>query len=245
MELTDKQKHDLRRFSLILNSLNMEDGVEYVYRHYDYWETNEPEGPYYKGRNAQDEIDFLPGSIGPLFREIKDNFDTDLFYNDAYDNYTGSLDIYVNAENKMVVVKYTYYTMTTEDSRIEKSFKDLSEMTNPWRSGEKELTKLTKEDFLNRMKEEYGSYVKLTYDGSGDSGWIDDNVQSDKGSKKSTNELENIAYEALELFHAGWEINEGSSGTMIFNFDDRTFTVEHYQNIEDEVQDFYKSFSFA
>ena len=244
MELTDKQKHDLRRFSLILNSLNMEDGVEYVYRHYDEWEGHEPEGPYYKGRNSKDLLDFIPGSIGPLFDEIKDNFDTDLFYNDVYDNYNGSLDIYVNAENKMVVVKYTYYTMTTEDSRIEKSFKDLSEMTNPWRSGERELTKLTKEDFLNRMKEEYGSYVELTYDGSGDSGWIDDNVRSDKGSKKSTNELENIAYEALELFHAGWEINEGSNGSMTFNFDDQTFTVEHYQNIEDEIQDFYKSFSF-
>ena len=244
MELTDKQKHDLRRFSLILNSLNMEDGVEYVYRHYDEWEGHEPEGPYYKGRSAKDELDFLPGSIGSLFDEIKNNFDTDLFYNDVYDNYNGSLDIYVNAENKMVVVKYTYYTMTTEDSRIEKSFKDLSEMTNPWRSGERELTKLTKEDFLNRMKEEYGSFVELTYDGSGDSGWIDDNVRSDKGSKKSTNELENIAYEALELFHAGWEINEGSNGSMTFNFDDQTFTVEHYQNIEDEIQDFYKSFSF-
>ena len=95
------------------------------------------------------------------------------------------------------------------------------------------------------MKEQYGSYVELTYDGSGDSGWIDDNVNSDKGSKKSTNELENIAYEALELFHAGWEINEGSNGSMTFNFDDQTFTIEHYQNIEDEEQDFYKSFSFA
>ena len=244
MELTEKQKHDLRRFSLILNSLNMEDGVEYVYRHYDEWENDDLEGPYYKGRNAKDEIDFLPGSIGPLFDEIKDNFDTDLFYNDVYDNYNGSLDIYVNAEKKMVVVKYTYYTMNTESSRIEKTFKELSEMTNPWRSGERELTKLTKEDFLNRMKEEYGSYVELTYDGSGDSGWIDDNVSSDRGSKKSTNELENIAYEALELFHAGWEINEGSNGSMTFNFDDQTFTVEHYQNIEDEIQDFYKSFSF-
>ena len=244
MELTEKQKHDLRRFSLILNSLNMEDGVEYVYRHYDEWENDEFEGPYYKGRNAKDEIDFLPGSIGPLFDEIKDNFDTDLFYNDVYDNYNGSLDIYVNAEKKMVVVKYTYYTMNTEDSRIEKTFKDLSEMTNPWRSGERELTKLTNEDFLNRMKEEYGSYVGMTYDGSGDSGWIDDNVNSEKGFKKSTNELENIAYEALEIFHAGWEINEGSNGSMTFNFDDQTFTVEHYQNIEDEIQDFYKSFSF-
>jgi hypothetical protein len=245
MELTDKQKNDLRRFSLILNSLNMEDGVEYVYRHYDEWEGYEPEGPYYRSQNVKGELDFIPGSIGPLFEEIKDNFDTDLFYNDYYDNYIGGLQIFVNAEKKMLIVKYYYYTMINEDSRIEKSFKDLSEMTNPWRSGERELTKLTNEDFLNEMKEIYGSYVEMSYDGSGDSGWIDDNVNSDKGGKKSTAQLEDIAYEALEMFHAGWEINEGSSGSMIFNFENQTFTVTHYQNIEDEVEDFYKSFSFA
>ena len=134
--------------------------------------------------------------------------------------------------------------MRTEDSRIEKSFKDLSEMTNPWRSGERELTKLTNEDFLNEMKEIYGSYVKLRYDGSGDSGWIDDNVDSEKESKLSTPQLENIAYEALEMFHAGWEINEGSSGSMTFNFENQTFIIDHYYNIEEEVEDFYKSFSF-
>ena len=244
MELTDKQKHDLRRFSLILNSLNMEDGVEYVYRHYDEWEGYEPEGPYYRNKNVKDELDFIPGSIGPLFEEIKDNFDTDLFYNDYYDNYTGGLQIFVNAEKKMLIVKYYYYTLRTEDSRIEKSFKDLSEMTNPWRSGESELTKLTNEDFLNEMKEIYGSYVELKYDGSGDSGWIDDNVDSEKESKVSTPQLENIAYEALEMFHAGWEINEGSSGSMTFNFENQTFIIDHYTNIEEEVEDFYKSFSF-
>jgi hypothetical protein len=94
------------------------------------------------------------------------------------------------------------------------------------------------------MKEEYGSYVELNYDGSGDSGWIDDNVNSEKGSKRSTPQLETIAYEALEMFHAGWEINEGSSGSMKFDFEDQTFSVTHYQNIEEDAEDFYKSFSF-
>ena len=169
-------------------------------------------------------------------------FDAPLY--DYYENYTGGLQLIVNAEKKMLIVKYYYYTMITEDSRIEKSFKDLSEMTNPWRSGERELTKLTKEDFLNEMKEIYGFGVEISYDGSGDSGWIQDQVDSEKGSKGLTPQLEDIAYEALEMFHAGWEINEGSSGSMIFNFENQTFTIEHYQNIEEEVEDFYKSFSF-
>jgi hypothetical protein len=223
----------------------MEDGVEYVYRHYDEWESYEPEGPYYRNKNIKSELHFIPESIGSLFEEIKDNFDTDLFYNDYYDNYNGGLYLIVNAEKKMLIVKYTYYSMITEDSMIEKSFKDLSEMTNPWRRGEDEVKKLTNEDFLNSMKEEYGSSVELNYDGSGDSGWVNDNVYSEKGHKYLTNELENIAYEVLELFHAGWEINEGSRGDMNFNFENQTVTIAHYQNIEDEVEEPYKSFSFA
>jgi hypothetical protein len=245
MELTEKQKIDLRKFSKLLNALNMEDGVEYVFRHYYKWESDEPEGPYYRNKNIKSELHFIPESIGSLFEEIKDNFDTDLFYNDYYDNYNGGLYLIVNAEKKMLIVKYTYYSMITEDSMIEKSFKDLSEMTNPWRSGEDEVKKLTNEYFLNSMKEEYGSSVELNYDGSGDSGWVNDNVYSEKGHKYLTNELENIAYEVLEKFHAGWEINEGSRGDMDFNFENQTVTIAHYQNIEYEVEEPYKSFSFA
>ena len=89
-----------------------------------------------------------------------------------------------------------------------------------------------------------GTEYCSTCDGSGDSGWIDDNVDSEKESKVSTPQLENIAYEALEMFHAGWEINEGSSGSMTFNFENQTFIIDHYTNIEEEVEDFYKSFSF-
>jgi len=245
MELTDKQKNDLKRFSLILNSLNMEDGVGWFYRHYDEWENDEPEGPFYNGRNVGSELDFLPGSIGPLFDEIKENFDTDQFYNEMYDNYTGGIELEINAEKKLLIIKYYYYNMSAEDSEIKKSFLDMSQITNPWRSGDRALVKLTNKEFLNEMRELYGSYVEMSYDGGGDDGWIQDQVDSDKGSKGATNQLEEVAYEALELFHGGWENNEGANGTMTFNFDDQTFTLNHSQNFEEEIEEPYKTFSFA
>ena len=86
MELTEKQKKDLNSFSLILNSLNMEDGVEWSYRYYDEWQDDEPYGPFYNNRDVGSELNFLPGSIGELFEEIKENFDTGNFYNEYYDN---------------------------------------------------------------------------------------------------------------------------------------------------------------
>jgi len=245
MELTDKQKNDLKRFSLILNSLNMEDGVEYVYRHYDEWEGYEPEGPYYGNKNVKDELDFIPGSIGPLFEEIKDNFDTDLFYNDYYDNYSGGLQIYVNAEKKMLIVKYYYYSMNEEEHKINKSFVELSQITNQWRRGEEEVKKLADENFLNEMKNLYGSYVEITYDGSGDSGYINNDVESETGREELAASFEDIAYECLEIYFAGWEINEGSSGKMKFDFDNQTLSIYHYQNIEEENEEHYKTFSFS
>lgn len=245
MELTDKQKNDLRRFSLILNSLNVEDGVEWIYRHYDEWESDEPEGPYHNNRNIKDELDFLPGSVGPLFQEIRDNFDVDLFYNEIYDNYTGGLQLIINAEKKMLIIKYYYYSMSTEDSEFEQTFLELSQMTNPWRRGEEKVKKLTNEDFLNMMEKEYGSYVQMDYDGSGDSGWINEQVNSDRGVKNLTSDMEDIAYEVLEQFQPGWEINEGSNGSMLFNFEEQEMTLTHYNNIEEEIDDIYKTFSFA
>ena len=58
MELTEKQKKDLNSFSLILNSLNMEDGVEWYYRYYSEWEDDEPNGPYYNNRDVSSELNF-------------------------------------------------------------------------------------------------------------------------------------------------------------------------------------------
>lgn len=245
MELSERQRIDLKKFSKLLNALNMEDGVEWVYRHYDEWEDFDT-GPFYKHKNVSDELSFLPRSIEELMEEFKRNFDTDLLYNDYYDNYSGGLQIYINAEKQMITSKYYYYTLTTEDSEIEKTFLELSQETNPWRRGEKDVVKLTNEDFLEKMKNEYGSSIKLNYDGSGDSGYIDDSGENAQGNIIRINDdIEKIAYEVLELFHAGWEINEGSSGHMIFDFENQEFRLIHYQNLEDEIEEPYISISFA
>lgn len=243
MELSEKQKIDLKKFSKLLNALNMEDGVEWVYRHYDEWDPYDP-GPYYRGKNVSDEISFLPRSIEEFFEEIKNNFDTDLFYNDYYDSYNGGLQIFINAEKEMIIVKYYYYTMNTESSEIENTFLQLAQETNPWRSNERDVLKLTDENFIEKMKKDYGSFLTLEYDGSGDSGYISDYGQTNHGSVKTNQDIEYIAYEILEQYHAGWEINEGSSGHMIFDFEKQEFKIAHYQNIEEEVEDYYKSFSY-
>lgn len=244
MELTERQKDDLKKFSKLLNALNMEDGVEWIYRHYDYDEWDGLDGPYYRGKNVSSELSFIPRSIEEFMEEIKDNFDSDLFYNEYYDNYNGGLQIYINAEKQMVIVKYYYYSMSTEDSEIEKTFLELSQTANPWRRNENELKKLVDENFIEKMKKDYGPWVRLTYDGSGDSGYIEDYGQTQHGTQRVNNDLESIAYEAIEIYHSGWEINEGSSGSLLFDFENQEFKIVHFQNVEDEITDYYKSFSY-
>lgn len=255
MELTDKQKNDLKRFSLILNSLNMEDGVEWYYRYYGEWEDDEPAGPYYNNRDVSSELNFLPESIGTLFEEIKENFDTGNFYNEYYDNENGTLTFIVNAEKKEIIINYDYYVMITEDSNIEKNFSDFSNVTAGWRGEERAVKTLTNQNVVNELIKQYGSFCKLKYDGGGDSGWIENEIETENGIteiKKETDadadgvevNLETISYDLLELYYGGWEINEGSHGSINYNFHEQKVTMIHYQNIESTEEEHYMTLKF-
>jgi len=244
MELSDKQKTDLKKFSKILNALNMEDGVVWYNRSYD-GDLEGIDGPYYKGRGVSDELSFIPGSVDEFFKNISENFDTDLFYNDYYDSYNGGITFTINAEKQNIEVEYYYYQMDTEEHEIVKTFLEVSQHTNPWRRGEQQLVKLANQEFINKLRNEYGSWVRLSYDGSGDSGWINEEMETPNGNERVNSQLEEITYEIIEIWFSGWEINEGSNGNVFFNFDDQEVKIQHDQNIEQEKEDHYKTFSFA
>lgn len=245
MELTDDQKKEFRKFSLLLNSLNFEDGVEWKYSYYDSWDDG-LDGPFYRGRSMDDVLDYMPKGIEESFDMIRDNFDTGLFYNEFFDSYSGGLHLKIIAEDKVLIVSYHYYSMNSENSEIEELFSNLAERTNPYRRGQNVLTKLMDENFLNQMREKYGSWVELTYDGGGDEGWIDGNVESTNGTiTESNDDMKDIASEVLEHYFAGWGDNEGSSGRMKFNFDDQKLTLYHSSNYDEEIfENNYMEFTF-
>lgn len=241
MELTEAQKKDLKKFSLIMNSLNYENGLYWTYNYYDdYFE--ELDGPN-SDKGKATELEFLPRSIEEIFVDIRDNFDTDLFYNERYENYYGSLTIGIIPETQEIKVYYDYNTSSTEDIEKNKSFKELSQTANPWRNGENSLLKLTNQDYINTLIEKYGTWLKITYTGGGDSGYLDQ-IESDNGNDVLDGTIEEIAYEALEVFFSGWEVNEGSDGNMTFIFDEQRFIIEHYQYVEENVEEEYKTISF-
>jgi len=243
MELSEKQIKDLKKFSKLLNSLNMEDGVIWYYQCYDgYFE--KLYGPIHGGKNVSDEVSFLPESIEEFFETIRDNFDTGNFYSDYYETENGTLTFTIFAERNEIDVTYDYYVVNNEESHIKKDFYFFSNMTPNWRGNEREAKKLSDTAIVEQLKSVYGESCSCSYDGGGDSGWVDDDVRCSKGRLKLNEQLESICYDLLDLYYGGWEINEGSNGSIDFNFEDQIVDLYHNQNVEESVDEHYMTLKF-
>lgn len=244
MKLTDQQIKDLKKFSLILNSMNLEDGVQYKYNCYDDWDHG-LDGPTYRGRSVY-EVGQLPQSIDILFDDIKNDFDIDNFYNDYYGTANGSLNFEINADKKQIIITYDFYETKTDETKIEHTFQNVVNTTSPWyREGRDRKDKLlVNPEFISEMLKKYGDIVEITYEGSSDSGWLNDEVASSDGETSLDGRLEDITYELLDLYHSGWEINEGSNGTFAYNFQNKTVSVNHNQNYDEEIEENYMTIDF-
>lgn len=73
--------------------------------------------------------------------------------------------------------------------------------------------------------------LTLSYNGGGDSGYIESSF--DETSDAVPASIEDWCYSQLESHFGGWEINEGSDGRFIFNFNNSTVELEHTYNTEE------------
>lgn len=76
--------------------------------------------------------------------------------------------------------------------------------------------------------------VEIAYNGSGDSGYIEDYTGDNVGVPPA---VEDFGYRALEDHFGGWEINEGSQGTFYFNMSENTIELIHTSNFEENSYD--------
>lgn len=81
-------------------------------------------------------------------------------------------------------------------------------------------------------EEENVKYFTMTYEGSGDSGYISNRMESSTDvSLEVPEEIGNIIYNILNKNFSGWEINEGSEGEIIIY--PNKIEVGHSWNTED------------
>jgi|688.fasta_scaffold239645_2 hypothetical protein len=86
--------------------------------------------------------------------------------------------------------------------------------------------------FLNEIN---SNGVRIDYNGSGDSGYIEGQYQSENGSGDVPAGMEDICYNLLEDF-GGWEINEGSQGNITLT--KNSIDINHQWNTEES--DFFE-----
>jgi hypothetical protein len=131
----------------------------------------------------------------------------------------GSLSIHINAIERELTFGATVYIMDIEYSTIMENFNEISN---------KDVT-----DYLTELGNNF-SNAKVHYEGGGDSGYIESAMDMDSGNSEDIPApFEDYLYRLLNHF-GGWEINEGSQGDIYINFDEKTITVEHGSNYEEE-----------
>jgi hypothetical protein len=231
MRLSQEQYKKFKRFA---NFLISEDHNELDWTTYYYdGSIDEPYGPNSRGYKV-DGIENFREEVGMIETILKSQLSKiDIGKYDNYDDSTGNGTITATFDAQTMSLNFDVdiEVMVTHEHRNEKSFDELSKIENDTRNRYEDLKLFSDPEFIKEIRNEYDDEIVIEYDGGGDSGYIqEENYNPDI--------LNNISYQILELFYSGWEINEGSKGTIVYDFKNRRVTINHdlfeseYLNVE-------------
>lgn len=227
--LTPEEKQYLRRVTNYLASMGMKDGnieVElYNEEAFDYDEINWN----YVTRFANNYNADIPPGLIPILQKI-------MIYCD---------------ENGLIVepeVDDINYQRLEFDIDVESKEITFSRWWSYYDRGDGSSTEYDSEEDIERFVEwekEYFSDIEIpangiltaTYNGSGDSGYMESSFE--ENNEEIPSAIEDWCYRELSINFGGWENNEGSDGNFIFNFNTKTVTLNHTDNIEDNSIDTY------
>jgi hypothetical protein len=162
-----------------------------------------------------DKIDEL---IDYIFNE------TDLMDYYDYDN-SGTMEFEIDIEERKMTMTGWHREYSTEDSYKE------------WSDEDGDFGDL-KEDFDRFFEQMGGETGKLSFDGSGDSGQLHDNIELSNGqSMDIPSFIEMFCYDMLGEYYGGWEINEGSQGSFHIYPLKKLIELQFEQNVEDDMSD--------
>lgn len=232
--LSPEDKQYLRRISNYLNSLGMDDGsIEFDF-----------DGEYGNISDIRfDEITHftnnysaeIPSGLIQIIQKIMNYVDSEGLYNEPdidAKNYE-RLDIDIDTKTKEISINHwwSYYDRGDGSSIEFDSQEDLEQFDN-WRNDELSTIDIPETGILT-----------LKYNGSSDSGYIESSF--DENGDAVPAGIEDWCYRALENNFGGWEINEGSDGEFIFDFNNSMVTLNHTMNTEETATDTLYEESFA
>lgn len=219
--LTPEEKQYLRATSRYLKSLGQSSAsIEFDHEGDDLDDIN---WKYYDTFSSNHTTQVPTKVVGIFDRVLKMVTKEDLIeeIDSDYDINYSRVEISIDAENEDLSVQYWYSYYT-----------DGAEQGTEWLEGDveddEELQKVfdTLQNDLQDVGDSDKKTLTLNYNGSGDSGYIDDYFE---GGIAVPADVENWCYRALENQYGGWEINEGSRGHFTFHPQEKTVTLYHIQ----------------
>lgn len=165
---------------------------------------------------------------------IRDNIQEilEIYEDDLYEIGPGSLDNpneyftasgeIIPSENKIIIEGVDFHGYNTEGSGSHYDIEDYKEGDSVYDY----FIEVRK--YLDEIKSDS---ITVTYEGGGDSGFIETSYESSNGGGSIPAGIEDICYKLLEEF-GGWEINEGSQGSIMLSRDE--IEIEHEWNVQEE-----------
>lgn len=219
--LSPDDKKYLKKVSNYLNSLGMQDGtieLDFNGEHIRLSDVNIEDIGHFSNKYSAE----IPSGLVPILQKIINYIDVnDLYQQPDEDINYERLEIDIDTKTKEISVSnwYSYYDRGNENSVEFNSQEDL-EQFDGWVSDE----------FATIDVPETG-ILTLRYNGGGDSGYIDSAFEENGDAVPAG--IEDWCYRALEQNFGGWEINEGSDGEFIFDFNNSMVTLNHTMNTEE------------
>jgi hypothetical protein len=215
--LTPEDKKYLRRVSRYLESYGMRQGdIEIIELEYDYqvYETSNISFDRITNFSNNYSIE-VPEGLIPIIEKIVDVGEKNQDKLDIPDSIDyGRIEIEIDTKNNEIrLIYFISYTESGDGSIKEYTIGDGIGL-----------------DVFNSIREEstdVESIMELRYNGSGDSGYMEDRFEN---GVPVTGTVEDWCERALSYSFGGWENNEGSQGYFLFNMENNTAELHHTYN---------------
>ena len=234
--LTPEEKKYLNRTCNYLASLGMTEGTIGIELDSDQYSLSHEDIDWKYIRHFENNYRAdLPEGLVPILKKVMNHvieegvFDSPDMDSMSYQN----IDIEIDCTRKELTVthNYSYYDRGDANSVEYDSDEDKARF-DKWM-----------EEDLQDVEVPSDGILTVSYNGGGDSGYIESSF--DETSDAIPSSIEDWMYSQLESHFGGWEINEGSDGRFIFNFNNSTVDLDHTFNTEENASNtlFEENFS--
>jgi hypothetical protein len=226
MELTEKQKKTLKLFSNIARSY----GSNIVWTDVSYYDTSSVDDVYFNNFYDKDDGSSLEkfDQMDDLVKFFSKTFSKEV-YSEMNDNDSQSGELYIEVDCvKKLLTLIINVEVTVSDTR---SFVEDIENNKTYKS------------LFQYMEERNYDVATVTFEGGGDSGYIDSSISfdGDTGSGRapiSQFNIEDHLYDLLEAGQPGWETDDGSAGHFTIDANEKKIYLQMdiYERQMDEAK---------